>query len=567
MIELQTEEPQKNKTHTWRLYWFHATDPDASCPADAEALAKAGFTSSAECARVLNDLQQSHVREISAVRGELERAKAENTHLRFCAEYAQHFVNIINRVGHRVDERDRRVAARDLLQGFLSRVSPPLTTGTPGPEQPVFELDQASAPAPAESAQPNPDDYGKPALLALSHKWENAVREYARDEQDFEHNPVVDCARELRAMLAPGKNMPPSAFCDSSVCSAPAQHHLCKHCFGRLSGESVKVAGGYCSNCANVEAENAGLKAQLRDLTAEREATRRWVSDYLNGLPVKGTSSESVYAQGQRYALECIVRHFGALRSQPSPIREAKDSTPSPEPLARDNAVGTARSAQKPPGDGAGADAYEPFDRGAGTGEAKPAEPRCVCGHTKSQHEPMGGVLGCSVVGCACGTGCIHEGFVDADSNTQPTQKPAFMVGTFVKLRHQLDSARWEIAETRVMSLSNRQHRFKDQLTWWDESRLVPCEEPADPAPLSQVELPGDMGPVSPIPMWLTCPVCMSRHIDEGEFATKPHHTHSCQTCGLTWRPAVVPTVGVAFLPGFKNGGDELAKSKEGGGK
>lgn len=56
-----------------------------------------------------------------------------------------------------------------------------------------------------------------------------------------------------------------------------------------------------------------------------------------------------------------------------------------------------------------------------------------------------------------------------------------------------------------------------------------------------------------PIPMYLTCPRCSARHIDEREFIKKPHHTHSCQACGLTWRPAVVPTVGVLWLPGFKN--------------
>lgn len=60
--------------------------------------------------------------------------------------------------------------------------------------------------------------------------------------------------------------------------------------------------------------------------------------------------------------------------------------------------------------------------------------------------------------------------------------------------------------------------------------------------------------------MRLTCPgtkpdgtLCGRLHIDEGEFATKPHHTHSCQHCGMTWRPAVVHTVGVQFLPGFQN--------------
>jgi hypothetical protein len=56
-----------------------------------------------------------------------------------------------------------------------------------------------------------------------------------------------------------------------------------------------------------------------------------------------------------------------------------------------------------------------------------------------------------------------------------------------------------------------------------------------------------------PIPIILTCPACCARHIDVGEFASKVHHTHACQTCGLVWRPAIVPTVGVQFLPGYKD--------------
>lgn len=56
-----------------------------------------------------------------------------------------------------------------------------------------------------------------------------------------------------------------------------------------------------------------------------------------------------------------------------------------------------------------------------------------------------------------------------------------------------------------------------------------------------------------PIPLLLKCPECGTRHIDEGHFATHPHHTHSCQKCGHTWRPAIECTVGVQFLPGFKN--------------
>lgn len=54
-------------------------------------------------------------------------------------------------------------------------------------------------------------------------------------------------------------------------------------------------------------------------------------------------------------------------------------------------------------------------------------------------------------------------------------------------------------------------------------------------------------------PMLLWCPECGERHIDEGEFADKVHHTHACQHCGHVWRPAVEPTTGVRFLPGFKN--------------
>lgn len=75
-----------------------------------------------------------------------------------------------------------------------------------------------------------------------------------------------------------------------------------------------------------------------------------------------------------------------------------------------------------------------------------------------------------------------------------------------------------------------------------DNHEFVPIPEPKYP----------------PIPMLLWCPECSARHIDAGEFATKEHHTRTpCQDCGMVWRPAIVPTVGVAFLPGFKGGEGE----------
>jgi hypothetical protein len=58
---------------------------------------------------------------------------------------------------------------------------------------------------------------------------------------------------------------------------------------------------------------------------------------------------------------------------------------------------------------------------------------------------------------------------------------------------------------------------------------------------------------IKAIPMILTCPACGARHIDKGEFTLKLHHTHACQSCGMLWRPALVPTVGVKFLPGCKD--------------
>lgn len=67
-------------------------------------------------------------------------------------------------------------------------------------------------------------------------------------------------------------------------------------------------------------------------------------------------------------------------------------------------------------------------------------------------------------------------------------------------------------------------------------------------------------GPSEPIPMLLWCPQCGRRHVDAGVFATKPHHTHACQGCGMTWRPAIVPTVGVQFLPGFRDVSPEVAE-------
>lgn len=53
-----------------------------------------------------------------------------------------------------------------------------------------------------------------------------------------------------------------------------------------------------------------------------------------------------------------------------------------------------------------------------------------------------------------------------------------------------------------------------------------------------------------PIPMVLLCPRCQAQHIDEkkGEWTNPPHRSHLCGDCGTIWRPADVPTTGVAAV-------------------
>ena len=55
--------------------------------------------------------------------------------------------------------------------------------------------------------------------------------------------------------------------------------------------------------------------------------------------------------------------------------------------------------------------------------------------------------------------------------------------------------------------------------------------------------------PPPPQPIITQCPRCTAQHVDEGEWATRPHRTHRCVMCEHEWRPMNVPTVGVRELP------------------
>lgn len=57
---------------------------------------------------------------------------------------------------------------------------------------------------------------------------------------------------------------------------------------------------------------------------------------------------------------------------------------------------------------------------------------------------------------------------------------------------------------------------------------------------------------MTPIPMVLHCPECGIQHVDKAEpekgWDNPPHRSHLCHGCGCIWRPADVPTDGVAAI-------------------
>jgi hypothetical protein len=57
---------------------------------------------------------------------------------------------------------------------------------------------------------------------------------------------------------------------------------------------------------------------------------------------------------------------------------------------------------------------------------------------------------------------------------------------------------------------------------------------------------------VDRIDMILPCPKCGTIHVDTPEpekgWDNPPHKSHLCHSCGCIWRPADIPTNGVATI-------------------
>ena len=116
-----------------------------------------------------------------------------------------------------------------------------------------------------------------------------------------------------------------------------------------------------------------------------------------------------------------------------------------------------------------------------------------------------------------------------------------------------------------AMGAPSRQYQSGDPL------RVLVAESQL--AALVDAEVAAAIG--RPIDMILHCPECHTQHIDAPEhlagdymkemppkWTNPPHRSHLCHRCGHIWRPADVPTNGVAAI---KTRGKHDTTNKEGG--
>lgn len=101
----------------------------------------------------------------------------------------------------------------------------------------------------------------------------------------------------------------------------------------------------------------------------------------------------------------------------------------------------------------------------------------------------------------------------------------------------------------------------------WYQDRYPEIVDGSDDEAMTQIDA-ALAQPQAPIDMVLHCPVCHTQHIDTPkprhivgtgngydvpdiwapEWTNPPHRSHLCHSCGHIWRPADVPTNGVAAV-------------------
>lgn len=404
MIELKTEEPQKNKTHTWRLYWFHASDLDASYPADGETLAKAGYVPQSalatarsehesivqglrgelerltECnAAVVADMRQEQeaaselLREVDGLRGELERKKAATRAYESITDGLRDWAHRMN-IGAVTHELHRLMAA----------------------EQKAWS-DEQSATA-AESARPDAakchycnrthcgaqQDRDDPKQLRICRhatrlerdflakrvgRLESALKEsakVAKDEEDLRAENRQHCLDFQATAKALGilEEWPEQPRVIERIAELRAQLRD----LTAENGELRALADGRLADAQKAVDQNAVLKKQVYDLRTSARA-------YLNGADGSFHHLQWALADAERNVRNVAVvgpsptrehdpRLADALANPPGP-RHAKLKDPGPSPgvpvAAADSGAAKPRetadtvfAASDNPGDGAG---------------------------------------------------------------------------------------------------------------------------------------------------------------------------------------------------------------------
>lgn len=188
-IELQTEEPQRNRVNTWQLYWFHKTDPDANYKATPTTLRQAGFVPLAQLTTE-RARYESQLRDIRlAAKGEpvevdydsgalqlVQELKAENK--QHCLDFQAvasalgildelpEVPRVLERIGELRSESEANLAANRSLKSALGAAASLYQT-----------------------------------ILALADKWQDAGA----------GGPTArECTRDLYAALSPWKKLPPA---------------------------------------------------------------------------------------------------------------------------------------------------------------------------------------------------------------------------------------------------------------------------------------------------------------------------------------------------------------------
>jgi len=93
-----------------------------------------------------------------------------------------------------------------------------------------------------------------------------------------------------------------------------------------------------------------------------------------------------------------------------------------------------------------------------------------------------------------------------------------------------------------------------------DSRQVVEQDAPALATAIGRIRMVADAGAaLQPLNVVLPCPACGVLHVDapepQNDWTNPPHKSHLCHGCGAVWRPADVPTNGVAQVT-TRGGGD-----------